>query len=244
MIKNARANRLLYKTFAFEDFPASFGEINILFITDVHRRKIAKELLEQVNKKIDIVIIGGDLVEKGVPFERVEQNIEMLREIAPVYFVWGNNDYEKNHHELDALLWQKGVKVLTNDAVLFESYENDALLLLGVDDVGTERDDLALTLQKAKELKEDAFKILVSHNPAIIRKVTEKHKIALILAGHTHGGQIRIFGFGPYQLGGTKKMKKTILFVSNGYGTRRIPMRLGALSEAHVITLLNKEKHF
>ena len=62
--------------------------------------------------KADIVIIGGDLAEKGVPLSQISLNIQKLREIAPVYFVWGNNDYEIEYHELDALLIENNVKVL------------------------------------------------------------------------------------------------------------------------------------
>lgn len=97
-------------------------------------------LIEQVKGKVDLVIIGGDLAEKGVSLSKISANIQKLREIAPVYFVWGNNDYEIEYHELDALLLENNVKVLDNTRVVFESELGEKICLLGIDDVGLHRD--------------------------------------------------------------------------------------------------------
>lgn len=110
-----------------------------IFISDIHRRVISNSLIEQVKGRVDLVIIGGDLAEKGVPLSKISANIQKLRAIAPVYFVWGNNDYEIEYHELDALLLENNVKVLDNTRVVFESELGEKICLLGVDDVGLER---------------------------------------------------------------------------------------------------------
>ena len=78
-------------------------------------------LLDDVTGKADIVIIGGDLTEKNVPIERVKKNLNKLKSLGPVYFVWGNNDYETDFRKLDAIFLDSGVKVLDNTAVTFES---------------------------------------------------------------------------------------------------------------------------
>jgi uncharacterized protein len=234
MRKEAVSNRVLYHEFQFRSFPKSFKQIRIFFISDIHRRIISEKIINEVNGQADLVIIGGDLTEKGVPFNRVEANIMKLKKLGPVYFVWGNNDYEVDSHLLDATLLDLGVKMLDNTTFSFESAEGDHFLLMGIDDLAKGRDRLDLAIQ---DIKEDGFRLLVSHNPEIIKKIVPEHNIDFILSGHTHGGQIRLFGFGPYEKGGIKKLGPTTILTSNGYGTTSLPLRLEAKSETHVITL-------
>ena len=66
----------------------------MFFISDIHRRIVSESIIEEVSGKVDVVIIGGDLLEKGVPMERVKENIKKLKKLGPILFVWGNNDYE------------------------------------------------------------------------------------------------------------------------------------------------------
>ena len=235
MLKEAFANRLIQNEVFFHDFPESFGEVKIFFISDVHKRVSSDKIIMEVKEyKPDIIVIGGGLVEKGVPFTRVKNNISKLKSLGPVYFVWGNNDYEVDFRKLDAMLLENGVKILDNTAVTFESFEGDRLILLGVDDINRNRAELELALQDAEA---EGFKILVSHNPKVVSKIKEEDNIRLVLSGHTHGGQIHIFGFSPYKKGTLKKLKQTTLLISNGYGTTALPLRLGAKSETHIITI-------
>jgi uncharacterized protein len=239
MYKEAYRNKVQFHHFAFSEFPPSFGELKLFFISDIHKRPISEKIIKDANAlgEMDLVIIGGDLLEKGVDFQQVKQNLTLLKQLGPLYFVWGNNDYEVDYHELDALLLENGVKILDNTAVSFESDKGEVMVLLGVDDLQLKRDRLDLALQDAQE---EGFRILVSHNPKILEKIQEKDRISLVLSGHTHGGQIRLFGFGPYELGGYREEKNASIFVSNGYGTTAVPLRLGARAETHVIKITHK----
>jgi predicted MPP superfamily phosphohydrolase len=234
MLREAFLNKVIDHELSFSDFPTSFGKISIFFISDVHRRKISDKVISTVKGKADIVVIGGDLMEKGVPFERVKANLLKLKQIGPVYFVWGNNDYEADYHKLDAILLASGVKVLDNTAVTFLSEQGEKFCLLGIDDLHLNRDRLDLALIDAEK---KSFKILVSHYPSITEKILPEHEIRLVLSGHTHGGQIHILGYSPQEKGKIKKLKNTILFISNGYGTTALPLRLGAPAECHLIIL-------
>ncbi|MCU5089083.1 metallophosphoesterase [Bacillus toyonensis] len=234
MYKEAMRNTVLEHTLEFKEFPQSFQQMNMFFISDIHRRVVSDSLIERIKGKVDLVIIGGDLAEKGVPLSKISANIQKLRVIAPVYFVWGNNDYEIEYHELDALLLENNVKVLDNTRVVFESELGEKICLLGVDDVGLERDRLDLALA---DCKEEGFRILISHNPDIIKKMSGKEQISLVLSGHTHGGQIRLFPSEKYLKGGVYNHSNTTLFVSNGYGTTLIPLRFRAPAQTHIITL-------
>jgi uncharacterized protein len=234
MAFSAFGNRLVEQEVAFTSFPASFGTIKLFFISDIHRRAVSEKILSQVKGKADIVIIGGDLREKGVPLERVEENLLKLKSIGPVFFVWGNNDYEGNYHALDSLLLGHGVKILDNTSTSFESEQGERIILMGVDDLSLKKDRLDLALMDAPE---DGFKVLISHNPGIIKKIRRDHSISFVLSGHTHGGQIRLFGLGKYKKGGIERLGDTVLLTSNGYGTTLVPLRLGAHAECHLISI-------
>ncbi|RBP89564.1 putative MPP superfamily phosphohydrolase [Cytobacillus firmus] len=235
MLREAFADRVVYKELSFPEFPESFGEIKLFFISDIHKRTVSETVIGEIKeKKPDLVIIGGDLLEKGVPFERVKKNLMGLKTCGPVYFVWGNNDYEADYHQLDALLLECGVKILDNTALSFESIEGERFILMGTDDLSKDRDRLDLAL---KDAGSGGFRVLVSHDPRIINSITKEQNIHLVLSGHTHGGQIRIFGFGPYEKGRIKALPQTTILISNGYGTTGVPLRLGAKPETHFITL-------
>lgn len=239
MYRLAFSDRLVESVLRFKDFPAGFGAVRIFFISDIHKRSISDSIISAAKGRADIVIIGGDLAEKGVPLERISANIEKLKTIAPVFFVWGNNDYEFDSHQLDSLLFHSGVKMLDNTAVKFEAGDGSTMVVMGVDDFGLNRSRLDLALQDAGE---SDFEILVSHNPAIAGALMPGHRIKLVLSGHTHGGQIRIFGFGPYEKGGVKIVNGATVFTSNGYGTTGVPLRLGVKPETHLITVCGEER--
>ncbi|MFX3624747.1 MAG: metallophosphoesterase [Ectobacillus sp.] len=234
MYKEAKRNTIVEHVLSFSEFPETFGEVRIFFISDIHKRRISHELAERVKGRVDLVIIGGDLTEKGVPLSQAAENVRLLNEIGPVYFVWGNNDYETDYHELDALLLDHKVKILDNTRVIFESEEGEKFILLGVDDAGLKRDRLDLALL---DCEEDGFRVLVSHNPDIIHKFTEREQISLVLSGHTHGGQIRLFQHRRFLKGGLYQYSHTHLLVSNGYGTTLLPLRFRAPAQTHHITL-------
>ena len=234
MVREAFLNKVVEHELTFPDFPESFGKVTIFFISDIHRRVISDLIIQNVKGKADLVIIGGDLTEKGVSFPQVKENLLKLKQIGPVYFVWGNNDYEVDFRKLDAILLDMGIKVLDNTVVTFESALGDKLSILGVDDCSQERDRLDFALMDAEE---SSFKILVSHIPTITNKIKPEHNIRLVLSGHTHGGQIHIFGYSPFERGRLKKLGNTVLLISNGYGTTSVPLRLGAPAETHLLTL-------
>ncbi|ANB59934.1 metallophosphoesterase [Anoxybacteroides amylolyticum] len=230
----AHRNRVVSVELSFPTFPESVRALTIFFISDIHRRVVSEKLLARVKGNVDFVVIGGDLMEKGVPFHRVKENIRRLKQIGPVYFVWGNNDYEADYRELDALLWQEGVHVLANSAAMFESELGEKVALIGIDDISKRRAHLDLAIA---EVDQSAFRIVVCHNPDIVRIIQPQHGISLVLSGHTHGGQIRLGRFGLYEKGGVKEGNGTTLFVSNGYGTTNVPFRFGVPAEVNIVTI-------
>jgi uncharacterized protein len=232
MFYEARRNEVKTHLFTFSHFPIGVT-LTIFFISDIHKRTLSPEMIEQVRKKADIVVIGGDLMEKAVPLSKVEENLEKLSVIGSVYFIWGNNDHEVNTYDLKKLFAKKGVREIVNDSVRLE-LDGEAVNLIGVDDASTQRAVLPEALSKVDP---SGFNILLSHDPRLVKQVRTEDGIDLMLSGHTHGGQIRILGWGLYKKGRVEQLPQTTLLVSNGYGTTAIPLRLGAPAETHLITL-------
>jgi uncharacterized protein len=236
MISEARRNDVIHQMIYLQGFPKSFNGTKIFFISDIHKREISDEIIKQVKGKVDFVIIAGDLTEQSVPLKQVDKTIEKLASVGPTYFVWGNNDYETNYRDLDASLLKHGVKILDNTSVTFHSENEEEIHLLGLDDMSRNRDNLQLALNDSKE----GFKILVCHDPKIDKLLTKDQNIRLLLAGHTHGGQIRLFGWGIAPKAGVRERDFYTEFISNGYGTSRIPLRLGAPAQTHILELHSK----
>jgi uncharacterized protein len=237
MFIEARKNHLTKHHIELNNFPKRDGSLSIFFISDIHRRKISTRLLEKLPEKVDLVIIGGDLTESGVPFSRVEENIKLLRKLGPAFFVFGNNDYEVGKNELENLLLKNNIVFLNNASTSFTSANGEKIVLVGVEDTSMRKDKLHHALEHTSPFD---FKILVSHNPDIYKKIDPKDGISIILSGHTHGGQIRFLGLGLYEKGKLHYLENSVLLVSNGYGTTSVPLRLGAPAEANYIVLTSK----
>ncbi|PEJ60702.1 metallophosphoesterase [Bacillus sp. AFS002410] len=232
MFIEAHLNIVRKHEFSFSNTPLE-KPIRLFFISDIHRRKVHSSIIEQMKNQVDLVIIGGDLVEKGVPLKRLEQNIQRLSSLGKVYFVWGNNDIEIEKKDIEKIFNKWNVVVLKNAADMISHQQNE-WAIIGVDDLKTGHVDIDLAFQGVEQ---DTFKLLVSHNPRILKSLTEEHGVSLVLSGHTHGGQIRIFGYGPYEKGKTRKYNGITQIISNGYGTTKIPLRLGARPETHYIEI-------
>ncbi len=234
MFIEAFRNRVRETTVHFSSYPQQLDPLHIFFISDIHKRKVSDKIIAKVRKKADFVIIGGDLLEKGVELEKVGKNIDKLNQIAPIYFVWGNNDYEVDRQNLQKLFQDKGVTEIVNSSIVIRENEFGKVTLIGVDDASLRKADL----NKAyRDVEEQSFNILISHDPRLIRKLTDQTSVDLMLSGHTHGGQIRIFGLGLYPKGKLDTFHNTTQLVSNGYGTTAIPFRLGAPAETHLLSI-------
>lgn len=231
MVYKAYHDTIDYQTIHDEKLRSEF---RLFFISDIHRRNIKNETLINIKEDIDIVVIGGDLTEKGVPIDRTRQNIKKLKRWgAPLYFVWGNNDYEAFPTEIYRLLIFEEVKILANSNNNL-TIQNNAISIIGLDCCQNSEARIDLALQNTNS----RYNILLTHDPSAFFDMDgqSQGKIDTVLAGHTHGGQIRFFGFGFFEKGGLTNLRNTKIFISEGYGYTRLPFRLGTKSECHVLT--------
>ncbi|NIK28337.1 putative MPP superfamily phosphohydrolase [Thalassobacillus devorans] len=235
MYRKAHTDFIDERVLPIQNFPSSFDGVRIFFISDIHRRILDNHTIHAISS-IDLVIIAGDLMERGVPMENVRENITRLKQLnAPLYFIWGNNDYEGDYHDLDALLLDEGVHILGNSAVEFESETGDTFNVLGIDPYLHHEGNSGFAFEGANS----KCKIMVIHDPSIFEQLPQEQQeqVDLVLSGHTHGGQIRFMGLGLSERGGLKTVNGIPVFISEGYGTRLIPFRLGTRAECHILTI-------
>jgi len=174
---------------------------------------------------------------------------ELARLKAPlgVIGVLGNREYDCDlpPEECGSRdLADAGVLVLENDhARVRRSSAN--IVVAGVGDAATGMSDVA---QAARDLSPDSFAILLSHNPDTLPDGLPDAPRAfdLSLAGHTHGGQITVFGlwapathsvYDQRFRGGWSEVAGTPVLVSRGAGSYGLPMRFFAPPQVHLIEL-------
>ncbi|WP_211654367.1 metallophosphoesterase [Planococcus alpniumensis] len=208
---------------------AQFSPFKLLFISDVHRRKLRRDSFDD---HVDLVVIGGDFVERGVPERRIRENLRVLSELAPVYYVFGNNDREIGEERLRALLEEQGAVILDDESV--ELFGNAKLKLTGIDYFAFREhsvEDAFRTVEKGDSV------IFISHTPFVFKHVKQHYPVSLMIAGHTHGGQIRLGPFGIFDRGSLTVAQGITELISNGFGTTTLPLRLGAKAQYHVLEI-------
>ena len=179
--------------------------LRIIFITDLHMREYGEgnsELLSKV--KIldpDLIVIGGDLV--TYPDTNYDSMIEFCRKlmtIAPDYSVTGNHENELMYLAGDSGLIEKfsetGMVFLDNADVTLEIGSNK-VQLVGVNG-GVDSFDKYGGKEEMDSLEEhfDGLRIVIDHVPYAFEKNLAAYDFDLGLAGHVHGGIIRLPKFG------------------------------------------------
>lgn len=224
MYTEAHADRLIQIELLIDDLPPVFEGRTIFFISDIHRRKVTRHLLDKLPAPPDYVVIGGDLTERGVPLFRVRENLRRLTQLAPTYFVWGNHDWDSGKNSIERLLHDCHVTILDNQTAVIQK-GGQVINFTGVNDATTRRDRLTEALAARQA---DAPTLLFSHNPSIKKKLKPSMGLSYAICGHTHGGQINLFGLTIKEKGGVKKLDFGTLIISNGYGTTKLPLRFAA----------------
>lgn len=214
--------------------------VRVAFLTDLHlgpymgRQQLAEWVEATVAAKPDLVLFGGDLVDQmyGGDLSEVEELLPELASPLGVYAVLGNHDRTKYRKlaPLEGALESAGVTLLRNQGVLVR----DDLYLAGIDDWRTGHPDAERALAAAPEGggEQAPARLMLSHNPDAIPHMPAG--IDLLLAGHTHGGQIRLPFLGPLVTSseyGQRFAEGWVdapmpAFVSRGLGVSMLPFRL------------------
>lgn len=191
----------------------------------------------------DVVVLLGDFVIHGVVGGRFQEPeaaapaLARLKAPLGVYAVLGNHDWWHGGEQVRAALEKAGIKVLEN-----ESADLGAFRLAGLADEWTRRPDAAKVLKRSRKPV-----LAATHGPDVFPDLPEG--FALVVAGHTHGGQVRlpIIGrpmvpsrYGQRYAAGLIEENGRKLFVTVGVGTSILPVRFGVRPEAVVLSLRPK----
>ncbi|MFE4710945.1 metallophosphoesterase [Paenibacillus sp. NPDC056722] len=254
MVRNAFKNRIIAEEIFLETLPASFDGYRILFITDIHRRRLPSDMLKALKGKVDAVFAGGDLTEKNSPLDRLAENMELLVSIAPTYAVHGNHDYKADIELVDEIIRNSGVRLLLDENVLIER-KGGAFWLTGVDFPKRGGKTAYAPLPALSGSDPDVCRIFLVHDPMWL---SQRRTVPgeLVLSGHTHGGQVilpligskRVESFYDHYKAGMYPWPRNDgsgataqVLISRGFGTAHLPIRWGSPAEMHVLTLRCKE---
>ena len=243
----AGIDRVVNYDFTHRDVPEAFEGFRIAFISDLHYKSLFKEqgLNSLVNlliaQKADVLLMGGDYQEGCEYVEPLFAALSRVKTPMGTYGVMGNNDYERCHDDIVCTMEHYGMRVLEHKVDTLRK-DGQQILIAGV------RNPFELArngVSPSLALSPKDFVILLVHTPDYIEDVSIANT-DLALAGHTHGGQVRIFGVAPilpshygnrFVTGLAYNSAKIPLIVTNGIGTSQVPIRIGAPAEIVVITL-------
>lgn len=204
--------------------------------------------MQQLNP--DLIALLGDYIDGARSHNRqniangryVFQQLALLKAPYGVYAVLGNHDHWADSKKVTELLAESKITVLKNENRMLEN----GLILAGVDDYwegpGNSRKALAGVISEEKIV------VMLSHNPDITRDLEERDPVRLVLAGHTHGGQIRVpfTNWAPWvpcspryrgKTGLLAETKKRWSFISKGVGAFLLPVRFSCPPDIALLTL-------
>lgn len=180
-----------------DDLPEKFDGFTIVQASDLHNARFGKDqrkLIEAIRAaKPDMIAITGDLFHTAHR-KNAYSFLEQAAKLAPCYYVSGNHEqrFADYFTAIKPKLESLGARVLDDERITI-SKNGDHISIIGLSDptfnhtIPPEK----LTDEKLNRLTGSDFTILLSHRPELY-PVYERHNIALTLAGHAHGGQVRI----------------------------------------------------
>lgn len=235
---------------AVAGWPGGAPPMRLLLLSDVHvggpdmPPARVRRIVDQINRlSPDIVLIAGDLVTDKRLATRYYSHDEAVAPLAGLrprlatIAVLGNHDHWRDAAAARRALTRAGIRLLDNQAV-----QLGPVAVGGLDDDFTGRADLSATLAALRKL--EGPKLILSHSPDPFADLAPD--VFLMLAGHTHCGQIAPPLVGPlstmskyghrYACGVVREGGKTLV-VTAGLGTSGIPLRLGAVPDLWLIEI-------
>ena len=226
--------------------PAAFDGFRIVQLSDIHhspftsRAQIERAVETANSLQPDIVALTGDYISKERQYAApCAELLGRLRARHGIFAVLGNHDHWTDAALITDLFRAEGMTVLVNQGMRFEM-KGAALWLAGVDDTMVGLEDLPLALAGSRE---EEFKLLLAHNPIILRRAA-RAGVDLVLSGHTHGGQVSLrsergASGRPRRrlLKGLARQGETQIYVTRGLGTVVLPVRFGCPPEVSLLEL-------
>jgi uncharacterized protein len=220
--------------------PSRLDGIKAVQISDLHlkqRGDLHSRLIEQV-RTIDpqMILFTGDLIDDKSAIGDAVDIFGSWQPPAGIWAVPGNWDHTATDDDLDVLtngLKNARVQLLVNTSAQVE----DGLWIAGVDDPSGWHDNVG---DATRDIPNAAPRILLAHSPDVVHSLADAATFGLVLAGHTHGGQVNLPFFngawlkdGPAReyVEGLYQVHGSPMYVNRGIGTTTLPIRIGARPE-------------
>lgn len=258
--ENIRYNRTHYTAEFYQIHSRKLTRsFRIVFLTDVHLREYGAgncDLVQDIrNLKPDLILLGGDMAtyDAGPSYDNMLSLCSQLVGIAPVCGVLGNHEDELYFLDGDTGLVDRfteaGVRVLRNEEAVYLINDN-TISILGIEGNPRDFDKYGAKefMDRAEQKTNYDFRICIAHVPTYFPDALENYSFELGLAGHTHGGIIRLpmigplfsaeEGFFPTYGGGSYAMANGgTLIVSRGLGDSSAIPRINNVPELSVIDI-------
>lgn len=232
---------------------AEHAGLRVAVLTDLHvgSPRQGEEMLRRIVRETnavdpDVIVLLGDLVTQGmaggrfVEPERIAGTLADLEAPLGTFAVLGNHDAWFDAERVARALRENGIPVLEDSAASIE-WEGRSFWISGVSDLWTGAHNVGAALA---DVPDDAPVLLITHNPDVFPEIPAR--VSLTLAGHTHGGQVKLPVIGapivPSRFGQRYAAGHVVeggrhLYVGTGTGTSIVPVRLGVPPEVVVLTL-------
>lgn len=213
-------------------------KIKIAHITDLHTKglgSVEKKVIESLSKENpDYIFITGDIATPGGTIEGYRAVLSQFKAAKGVYFVLGNWEYWEPIEKLNEILKDLNITLLKNELIAVDT----GLNLIGFDDIEGSPDKNLID-----QANPDILNIALFHSPEFFE--LEMKDIQLSLAGHSHGGQVKLPFYGPIwtprgtgkYVEGWYKKGSNELYVSRGIGTSILPIRFNCRPELSYIEI-------
>lgn len=194
----------------------------------------------------DLVLLPGDFLYHGmigdesVAPQAIAAELARLRAPLGVYATLGNHDWWRDGEGMRQALEAVGIHVLDNAALRLPA-RDDELWLVGIGDDMTGHADARKAFAA---LPANARAIVMLHDPANVGELDPRTLVAL--AGHTHGGQVRLPFIGALVTPGRSPLRHAWgwledvaipTYVSSGVGTSILPVRFNCPPEYLILRL-------
>ena len=243
-------------TVEMPDWPAGAPPLHVALLADLHvggpdmPPSRVRRIVREVNSLGPaLVLLAGDFTSDKRLMTKHYGGSEAIAPLAGLkaplggVAVLGNHDHWRGLGDIVPSLRAAHVRVLDNNAMTIGPLD-----LGGVDDAFTGHDDVAATVRSMRRLP--GAKILLSHSPDIVPAAPPD--ISLILAGHTHCGQIRlpligavsyVSRYGAHFACGLSRDGPKRVVTTAGLGTSVLPLRLGAVPDLWLLTLVPSSRN-
>ena len=225
------------------DLPSGFDGIKIVHFSDIHyNRSITSDKVDKIIDEInlinaDIVVFTGDLIDKDIvikdsDYEYLTDAFSKINAKYGKYAILGNHDYD----EMDKVIKvfnDGGFKYLENSYDIIYNKNNEKIFVGGIGSVSYKIDDIDKTMEYFNSNDDIDYKIMLVHEPDISDEIVDNYNVSLILAGHSHNGQVRLPIIGAlYTPPHSKKyydehymIDGTDLYISSGIGVSTVNYR-------------------